>query len=214
MARFQVFIPTDDTAQIYAERLLISVGLSDLVAGAAPERSLGPGEQQGVVISWPDIGDSTTGYQPGQQVWLPAAQSGELESKRYWVGIWNEKPPTSKDLQRPAQYRGRSIALGDGHEWVLPMASELPADFILDESGSWISEIQPQFHDVFEQALNWYERITNADENTKYVEYEEIIKFVVPMLGLNYLITPEIVSELRILNKENSVKCLHAICGV
>ncbi len=213
MARFQVFIPTEDTAQLNAEWLLISVGLSDLVAGAAPERSLGPEEQQGVVISWPDIGDSITGYKPDKQVWLPAAQSGELESKRYWVGIWNEKPPTSNDLQRHKPHPGRAVGLGDGHEWLVPMASELPADLILDQTGSWGFEVQPQFHDVYSQASKWHEMITNSDGNAT-AEYDDIVKFIVPMLGLNYFLTPEIVSELRILNKETSVKCLHAICGV
>lgn len=213
MARFQIFIPTEDTAQLNAERLLISVGLSDLIAGAAPERSHGPEEQKGVVISWPTVGDSHTGYKPEQQKWIPAVQYGDLEPKRYWVGIWNEKLPTPKDLQRHKQHPGRAVALGDGHEWVLTMASELPADLILAPDGTWQFEVQKQFHDLHSHASKWHQMITNSDGNAS-AEYDDIVKFIVPMLGLNYFLTPEIVSELRILNKETSVKCLHAICGV
>lgn len=213
MARFQIFIPTEDTAQLNTEKLLTDVGLADLIEGAAPERSHGPEEQKGVVISWPTVGDSHTGYKPEQQKWIHAKPKGNLEAKRYWVGIWNDNPPTPNDLKRNYQYRGGFVAMNDGQEWLMPMAGELPTDAILADDGTWKFVVQRQFHDLFNEATRWHGLVTNSDGGAT-AEYSDIIEFVVPALSLNYFLTPEVVSELRLLSKEVSVKCLHTICGL
>ena len=210
MSRFQVFIPGTDYRN--AEAALKGVGLSDLIANACYQQSEGP-DGVGVVISWPDSGDAITGYKPEEQSWKPAVPKGELKAGRYWVGIWKDRPPTPKDLKRVYQEPGKHLALSDGNEWLIPKAVALPRDAILQDDGTWHWEVQRQFHGLYNDSQKWTEFILTAKEGDA-VDWNEMISFGVMAIKVNYKITNEVVSELRLLTQTKLFELIMAVCEV
>jgi len=210
MSRFQIFIPG---SEVLTADQLAGVGLSDLITNAAVQKSDGPGGV-GALVSWPVAGDAITGYKPGEQKWLPAVKSGELEAGRYWVGVWNNKPPTPKDLQRQYRYNGKPVRLNDGNEWLIPRATALPTEMILADSGEWKFEVQRQFHDFWIEAERWQQRlIENKNEGDSF-SWADISAYIVQALKLNYMLTDELISELRIFSQDNLFKALFVVCEV
>ena len=216
MSRFQIFIPHTPDQQIEDMQPavpLTRVGLKDLIGGSSAQLSIGPEDQQGVIVSWPDTGDLVTGYRPDEQTWIPAVPREGLEAKRYYVGIWNDKRPTPKDLRRPYPYRGKAIALNDHNEWIIPTAGELPTDMILADDGTWKFEVQRQFHALSQDADKWRDLLLNYEDGDTF-EWSDLCEFIVPILKLNYMLTDEVVGYLRLFGQDNIVKALHAVCGV
>lgn len=216
MARFQVFIPDSEDSPRESklpQKPLEAVGLADLITNAAGEESGGPEDQTGILISWPTTGDAETGYKPDRQTWLPAVPREGLEAKRYWVGVWNDRPPTPKDLKRHYQYNGRFVDMNDGKEWLIPRASELPHQMILADDGTWKFEVQRQFHDMHNESQKWVSLLAQADESTTFL-WPDLIAFVVPALKMNYMLTDEVISHLGLLDQPRLIRSLYAICGV
>lgn len=216
MARFQVFIPKNETTPIESllpEVPLKAVGLSDLVGGASGQESMGPEDQEGLLVSWPNPPDVKTGYYPEQQTWIPAVPREGFEAKRYWVGIWNDKKPTPKDLKRVYQYSGHFVAMNDSTEWLIPRASELPHEMKLADDGTWKFEIQRKYHDMFNESDKWRGLLMQADENTTFI-WNDLSSFIVSALRMNYMITDEVISELGLFDKNRLIRSLYAICGV
>jgi len=216
MARFQVFIPHTPEQRMddmQPANPLTRVGLEDIIAGSSAQLSVGPEDQEGVIISWIGTGDTVTGYHPEKQTWIPAVPKGELEARRYWVGIWNDKKPTPKDLKRPYAYKGKHIPLNGGAEWLIPAARELPNEMILADDGSWRFVVQRQFHDFSNESEKWLSKLANASNEETFL-WNELSEFIVSAIKLNYMLTDEVISELRIFSQENIFKALYAVCGV
>ncbi|MEQ8636911.1 hypothetical protein [Gimesia maris] len=216
MARFQVFIPhTEDQRldDMQPANPLTRVGLTDIIGGSSAQPVIGPEEQKGVLISWTGPGDTITGYRPEEQTWIPAVPRDELEAKRYWVGIWNDRRPTQKDLKRPYPYRGKPVVLNDGAEWLIPAARELPNEMILADDGSYKFEVQRKYHEFWTESDKWLTKLANASGEDTF-KWNELSLFIESALKLNYIITPEVIGELRIFSQENIFKALYAVCGV
>ena len=169
------------------------VGLADHIAGADFMECAGP-TGPGVMCAWRSPDAMQFNYLPDQQYWLPAAASGDLAKGRYHVGIWKESPPTPVDLRRSYPYRGASTELGDGNSWVIPFAAKLPADAMLNDDGTWKFVLQQRFHTFWLEALEWARK---ASESEKFF-YSASVDFLTRALALNYRITPEVASRLRL----------------
>lgn len=216
MARFQVFIPHTEEQRMDDMQPAIPlsrVGLEDIIGGSSAQHVIGPEEQKGVLISWTTAGDTVTGYFPDKQTWIPAVPKDGLEAKRYWVGIWNDKRPTPKDLKRPYAKPGRHVVLNDGHEWLIPTARELPNEMILADDGSFKFVVQRQFHDMYTESEKWIAKLAKADEDSTFL-WPDLCQFIVSAIKLNYMLTDEVIGELRIFSQENIFKALYAVCGV
>lgn len=215
MARFQVFIPKTEQNPLDSFDLvapMTNVGLSDLIGNAAPQRSGGPDGQDGFIVSWPVPGDAETGYKPDRQTWIKAAPRDGLEAGRYWVGIWNDKKPTQKDLKRTYQYSGKKVALNDGNEWLIPSARELPTEMILADDGTFKFEVQRKYHDMYNETMGWAELI-RKDDSTPFL-WHDLALFVLSAFKLNYMATDELAtSGLRLFSKEKLIESLYIICG-
>lgn len=217
MARFQVFVPKSEQVpldNLQPQQPLEAVGLADLIVNAAGELSIGPEEQEGILISWPTPGDTETGYKPERQTWLPAVPRDGLEAKRYWVGIWNDRKPTPKDLLRPYAKKGRSIEMNDGSFWIIPEAHELPCDMILADDGTWKFEVQRKYHDFWLESVDWRRKLMEMEEGNLSISYEESMQFAVRALKVNYMITDEVIGNLRIFGQDSILKSIYAIIGV
>lgn len=210
MAHFQIFLP-DARDSDHAEQLA-AAGLAHLATGFDPLQCDGPDGQSGVCLAWRTPQQTRMGYRPDEQTWLPAVPDGDLPAKRYYVGLWNDSPPTPKDLQRPYAAPGRWLRLGDGNQWLIPESAELPADRILADDGSWKFEVQREFHDFHLECQRWADVVAEADKETT-IPWEELDAFNRRALQINYRIVPELVSHLRLFNSANMAQPLFAAIG-
>jgi len=214
--QYQIFLPGVAGAN---PQFLVDVGLADLVAGAnfcdSAHGPIPPGggvPGPGVVVAWPRPGAAQLGYRPEAQTWLPAVKCGDLAAGRYWVGFWNDSPPTPADLQRPYRQAGIRVALGDGNEWLLPMAKELDHNMVLADDGTWKFEIQRRFHDFYLEHLRWFQFFGTMTQS-EGASFAEAAEFILMALRINYRLTGEVASQLRLFTKENVLSAMFAVLG-
>lgn len=211
---YLIFIPNANDAT--GPGKLAEVGLADHVAGAEfLVTDVGPENQAGVLIAWRKPGDGCDFcYAPERQTWVPAAIAGELPRGRYFVGFANEKLPRPEELQRPYPYRGPVMDLA-GAAWRIPAPKELPHDLILADDGSLKFQIQRQYHEYTLRAGTWLEMVQAAAEDAGAgLDYADMWAFVVQALRINYRITPEVVSYLRLFDQHNVIRALFAAIGI
>ncbi len=176
---------------------------------------VGPDNQHGVLCAWRKPGDGCDFcYAPERQTWVPAAKSDEGATGRYWVGFAKEAPPRAAELQRPYPYRGITKTLA-GQPWRIPVPKELPHDVIMADDGSLRFELQRRFYDYVLEAEDWVTKIIAVhDGELSGLPYPDIWAFVVKSLRLNYRITPEVVSELRLFDQDNILRVLFEAVGI
>lgn len=210
---FQLYIPG---VRGQDPKTLVDVGLADFVAGSEyAETAEGPGELgAGVVVAWRKPGQAHMGFQPECQTWLPAAKCGaDLAAARYFIGFWNDSPAGARDLARPYPQPGSRVMLGDGQEWMLPVAKSLDADMILADDGTWRFEPQRRFHAFYLEYLKWFQFFGTASQDDAF-SYADAADFVLSALRVNYRLTPEAASHLRLFTKESVTAALFAVMGI
>lgn len=211
---YQLFLPRK-TGQ--DPQHLVDVGLGDHVANVNWfEDRKGPTGQGGVFAAWPRTDAPDMGYFPKRQSWCPAVAQDGRPAGRYWIGFWNDAPPTPDDLKRPAQFDGYWLELGDGRRWVIPKAVLLPQDLTLAEDGTLVRAPQERFREFWKRSEQWYRRMVlcNLDESTIRVDEAlsqerldvEWWDYLLSALALNYRLTPEVASHLKLFNTANRVQ--------
>ncbi len=205
--RFAIYIPGDD---INNEQKLVAVGLSHLVSGAMGlGASPGPDGKRGIVFSWPQDG-SPVGYFPDRQKWIPAKPKGDLQAARYWVGF-GSTIPTPFELEWPKRFGGYWVELGDGNQWCIPSAGELPQVLRMGDDGRAKREVRKQYESYFNDSVKWFADFITRDFSELTQEFDtEVFCYIERALSLNYRLTPEVVSELELLGTDNILTCLRA----
>lgn len=198
---FQIYVPHTVSATQPGVHPLEAAGLSDLVGDSrAIGVDVGPDQDKGVCYGWSRDGFPQLGVRPKEQTWRPAVPHAGMAGSRYWVGLWNDDPPRPSDLQRPYACRGTWFPLGDGREWLLPQAKELPADVRLADDGTWRFQVQRRFHDFGLQSLRW---LSHFGRGEKAFAFADGIEFVVQALCVNYRLVPEVIADLGLLTTDN-----------
>jgi hypothetical protein len=216
MSRYQVFIPHTEAQRmddVNPINPLTRVGLADIVGGSSAQLSVGPEGNQGVIISWTTAGDTRTGYHPEEQTWISAVASDEMPAGRYHIGIWNASKPMPKELQRPTMHIGKPLVLGDGWEWLMPNIASLDKVMVLSESGGWVFESCEEYKEIEAESQRWLEILETLSEGD-ILNWSDAFGFVVSVLKMNYRLTDEVVSYLRLFNQTDILKSLMAICEV
>lgn len=212
--RFAIYIPGDGRAAVDK---LTEVGLGHLRGNAAGiSTPVGPDNGPGVVFSWPTNDPrSVIAYLPDSQEWIPAVQSGDLPAGRYWVGFTKQSMPTPQDLAWANQFEGGGVVLGDRYEWMIPAAGMLPKDVVLQPDGRPVEEVQLQYRDFWEMSQPWFEWMASLDfDNPPTVDWcSEAWALILRAIGMNYMITPEVVSHLRLINSSTRANVMVAIMG-
>ncbi len=211
---YQIFLP--DTNDGQAVRRLEAVGLADHIGGADLHYiDAGPGDRPGTLCVWrsPEH-QADLCYAPQRQTWLAAVPAGQLEAGRYFVGFNDADPPRPSELMRPYPYRGHFCQLGRenqaGSQWLIPAASELPREMILADDGSWKYEIQRRHYRYSLDVEHWKTKLGGADDSI--ISMDEVADFALAALRLNYRITKEVVSHLRLFTTKNVGSPLLAAC--
>lgn len=212
--RFAIYIPGDDLPD---EQKLVFVGLPHLARNAAGiGTGEGPDGKPGIVFSWPDPKNprSTMPYLPNQQEWIPAVERDGLPARRYWVGFDKLSPPTPSDLAWARQMEGGPVVMGDGRMWNIPAAGKLPKDYVLQENGMPAEVVQDRFVKFWERSQEWYDWMVGIDYDKPDIEWNaDVWRFIEDALSLNYMLTPEVISWLRLVNTDSRGRAVLAAMG-
>jgi hypothetical protein len=140
-------------------------------------------------------------YRPQDQRWDRIAPG-------VWLGAGRGCKPEL--FARSHQYTGYRRTLGDGNEWVIPIANpfarlcSLPAHDILRD-GAWVREIDERFRSLSDQAAALSERVRLAmfdghpdEASTLEMDDDEQRKLFADVLALNYDLTLAEMSALRL----------------
>lgn len=203
MARFLIYVPDSICADPSGLNRLDSVGLSRLKAGAIFQTlELGPDAGSGILASWPRKGEPRGDFLPSQQTWMPAVKVGDLLASRYWVGFQTGNLPSPKDLAWRNQAPGQYLTLGKvGHQWLFPSASSLPVAFSEATDGSIglpPQELTREFCDVGQQT---YAKMIGGSLDD--IDVSAVVALVLRGLQVNYMILPEVVSYLKLIDTRN-----------
>jgi len=192
---------------------LEKVGLSDHVDGNMGTRIVaGPTGEPGLLICWQGTIDGySVGFRPDSQTWLPAVPKGDLPAGRYWVGIERNAPPTPAQLQRQAGVDGYRVRLGDGHEWIIPAARYCPQDVRLAPDGGIKLQVQDKYREFWDGSLRWVELLLSIEEGQTALQIgPQEWSYLTLALSINYRITPELASELRLFSTANVLHVVQA----
>ena len=202
---FLIFVPRIDAAQ----PTLDAAGLGDFAANSTPfALARGPGGGPGTLFGWTKPTDPCRefGFFPDRQTWSPSKPAG-----RYWVGLWNDSPPTPAELLRTSPFDGGAVRLGDGQSWRIPAAARLPKTCVLSDDGEPGFRIADQFQEFWRESETYFFQLVLADAGD-----EDIIidanwwSYLCRALRLNYRIVPEVVSELRLFSTDTMLEAVLA----
>lgn len=199
--------------------LLKSVGLDHLSKAIDVKQSEGPDGERGRLFWWPD--SKTAGqflYKPGTQTWLPSAKDGDRGSGSYWLGFFNDSPPSEEDLRRPDHRGGEFVKLGNDERWSICSPSRIDRFPLLNSDGTitW----------AVDEAFNWLvaeidkrraEALSTMDDEgsvTLTFSFEHDWRFLCSVLQINYRITPEVVSHLRLFSQQSIKQMISELMGM
>lgn len=194
---FQIYVPRPDMSVVPS---LAAAGLAELQAGAEHVEAAGPDGGRGYVYAWRKPTDACRdhGYFPDRQTWIPSKPAG-----RYYVGLWNDAPPTPAELARPRPLEGSPVGLGDGREWLIPAAARVPRDCVLDDDGVPAFVVGERCRAFWDESERFFRDLVLADvEARKLVIDADWWAYLCRALAMNYRVVPELVSHLRLFDTD------------
>lgn len=199
--RYLIYVPGQSTES--QSELLGRVGLSEIGQGLDAKASEGPDNGRGKLFGWLSSTQAQLIYKPEAQTWIPSAKSGDRESGAYWVGIWKDSPPTEEDLRKPDHRKGSFVRLGNGELWSIVAQGQLERFPDLKSDGSLIYYV--------DEAFNWFSTeidkrladVIRGDDGsiTLLFDMTKDWMFLCRVMAINYRITPEVVSHLRLFSQ-------------
>jgi hypothetical protein len=176
----------------------------------------GPGESgAGSVIARPDaVKDEEIGFFSDRQTWT------KMQQADIWISTASSSSPVVQpvDLARPNQIDGHLLELGDGNEWLIPVARKLkitggdvtpycalPMVSKLQPDGSWMpTEVRGKFKRLWEIAREYLDANANAkEENGRWFiefEFSKMHDCACAALAANYYIGRDEVAILELLD--------------
>jgi hypothetical protein len=212
MAGYLIYIPNVSGAD---PTHLDRVGLRSLHSDAAPmmaDLPAGPDGGQGVLVYWdnpsdPDSVPAAT-VNPAQQEWLPAPEFDGLPAGRYWLGVDKARRPRPSDLRRKKLRDGKEIELADGNKWMIPVARQLP--HVL---GIGVRRIRDDYKAFYERALAALQWLNYSGESLVWRCSEQAMyTLTCAALSVNYRLTEDMCSLLGLVDTENAVLAVEAVC--
>lgn len=196
---FIVYVPAGGSLE--------AVGLQHLVAGSAYTHCRrGPDAGPGTLYTWRN---TPPHYDPEHQDWIPAAVD-----QRYWLGFRKDDPPRPSELQRGTVH-GTTVVLGDGFEWTVPREASLPRECVFGQQGEWTFVLRRELSAFEQLADEWRSRLMEiGQEGSRPVLYSELCEFVTTALEINYRITPEVASRLRLFQTGEGESLLRAAMAI
>ena len=205
-----LFLPDQQGADV---SILAKVGLESFTSNTPTPmsaESLGgdtPGKTPGMF--WYFGQPRSQPYQP-EQTWVAAKPDSErgLKAGRFWFCLENTSPA---DLARPRQVESLSVPCDDGHEWLVPVARELPRTTKLDDHGEPVSEVARDYREYYELANAFMHEMVNLNTpKLQPLKIRDAWKLATLGLGTNYLLSREIIDGLGLIQSDD---VLFWLCG-
>lgn len=184
MAHYLIWIPRAHVrGSTYAEQLG-AVGLADHVPGAAMVHCEGPDGGPGQLYAWLGKGLHRHHFDGDLQSWSAAAADGDRTAGRFWVGTWNDDPPTEADVLRPGHDAwGVPVILGDGRTWLVPPVDLIPRSVALFPDGTTGLRVKPKFAALAGDRSRWVARLAGPPS---MISLGDAARFVIEAMNLNY----------------------------
>lgn len=165
----------------------------------------GPDGKQGMVLA---SGDTKVGYYSDKQTWqrIPGNKADA------WVGVYTDDQPKPDDLARSKIVAGHFVELGDGNNWLCPVArglreeedqlrwfNALPQGTGLDDKGNWTQTgVLIQHAKLWEIALAWWDSIQGAVEGESAADKNAAQSVTFDFAGLNDAALAALVTNYRL----------------
>lgn len=205
--RFMIFVPGSSTVDGKPADVLKAIGLEHLARGIDVKQSDGPNECRGRLFWWQD--SKTAGhfqYMPEKQTWIPSAKCAR-ESGAYWIGFFKDSPPTEEDLRKPDHRSGAFVKLGNGDRWSIVSPNSLDRFPLLNADGTLTWVVDESFNwlvtDIQKRRAEALTTVTEDGIVTLSFNLEKDWHFLCSVLAINYRITPEVVSTLRLFSQQS-----------
>jgi len=154
------------------------------------------------------------------QQWSEAARCGELKRGRYWLGVWSDAKPTPIDLCRPTTCDGTPMELGDGNEWVIPIADFLPKRLTVDkDTGSQCEVVKDEYLKFTKRANSLFEHFLSegflkAVDEGLVAHVPEGLSFASDALEINYRVNCDLVDLLGLVGQYDAFAIAEASTGI
>jgi len=148
--------------------------------------------------SWPTLGCWREGETAAerQQRWSPLAEG-------LWVGSYESAPPMPDDLARPQRVEGHWVRLGDGQDWLVPVArmlnggTRLPQALEIGADGAIVKgAVIAPYAEFSEHALAFWDML---EETSRYALLEWA-PLAVEALAVNYHVSGRGLAHLGLLD--------------
>lgn len=152
-------------------------------------------------------------FQPDRQRWDEIGEG-------VWIGA--DTGATPDDFARPeGLYAGTYVTLADGNDWCLPVANPmvktctLPVWHRLNKRKQWEAELKNAYRDLGQRAADisteLISQVTETGSSQVDVDDDQLRRVLVDALRVNYDITEEELSVLRVFSPEVYWPALSAI---
>ena len=192
--------------------------LAEMVAGTISGNG-GPDGQAGVVIVAKRT-DGRVGYYPDAQTWR------KIPGSDAWIGYVTDDRPKPADLLRSKVIDGHEVELGDGHRWLVPIASQateengeytgnvcaLTVGLTRDTDGRWVrGEVAPKYRSLWNLAEPCWDALVRGVEGALRDSLPAQGEAAVAVLSGNYRLSDTEVDLLGLLDDQNVTEILLAL---
>lgn len=208
-----IWVPATDTirakvgGQATLEGVLSAAGLADHAGMDGLYQVEGPTDiNKGGWLFWrqPDGVMGFDKYVPEKQTWLKSCQKGDTPPGLYWVGVWNDSPPTEGELRRAYREPGKTLRIEE-QDWLVPRPQELPRTARLSDDGSFRFEVQRKFETFFHECAWWSQQIEDVatKEDAEYAGSDErAMEFMLQAVQINYRMPIELACYMGLLRTD------------
>lgn len=208
--QFLYFIPN----QTNVKPAIAAAGIADLLGENITSRAMyvGPDKLGGLMLHCGTPADCH--YKPAVQTWRIA------NSGLFYIGFYNESPPTAAELAHKTQIEGNSIELGDSDLWLIPLArifpvgTKLPQSLVLGSKGEVVKEILPQFAKFSAKCEKFWRDFqigVGLISGQPEMLESEAIELAAEAIGLNYKINIDGINALKLFTTQNIAEILALI---
>jgi hypothetical protein len=203
---------------------IANAGLAYAFAGEkAPLKittTAGPeGQGPGIVLAAHDYVAAKAGYKDGQ-TWRRVPKTDA------WVGMYPDDRPGPDDLAAKQQVPGHYITLGDGNDWLIPVARAvapqdgrlvgycaLPHTIDCDDDGNWTAEtVVVKYAPLWNIAERFLDSVLNSQEDGEDIfNFQGMTDAALIALATNYRLGRAEVGLLGIFDVYNTLQLLGAV---
>jgi hypothetical protein len=221
MSCFLYFIPKLKSME---PDTLSKMGLSDRIDKAQSSAVIanGPDGGPGMVIC-----DRSCEMPPrivlDRQTWRPAPKRG-ADVAPFWIGYWNDKPPTEESLRRPKMLPGEQIELRDSSKWTVPKLVQfddvsdstliqykvkLPQVLDVDDDGEIVSgKIDPAYQTLWNEGWLAHESLTQqaSETGSAVMTIAQSRQFACRLMAVNYRVSAIELTMLSLLDDSSPMQ--------